>query len=189
MHLSGQDSKSTSARCHLVRCTGKRTSVERDCFVPFVPATCIGSLAKMRAHRRKRSSNPLFFSNSNNRFFFSSIMDFQLKCNLLKCRRQLTSRAVVTTCSHIFCLQCANATGLSNGNGVHRQCPACSTKLDNPDDAAETELSPTEDYKTSILSGLSPTVIMECASRGLAFYSYQTTQEMSKQPHLDFIHC
>lgn len=39
-------------------------------------------------------------------------------------------------------------------------------------------INPSEDYKTSILSGLSPTVIMECAGRGLAFYSYQATQEV-----------
>jgi E3 ubiquitin-protein ligase CCNP1IP1 len=39
-------------------------------------------------------------------------------------------------------------------------------------------LQPTEDYKTSVLSGLDPTTIMECAGRGLAFWAYQTTQEM-----------
>jgi E3 ubiquitin-protein ligase CCNP1IP1 len=41
-----------------------------------------------------------------------------------------------------------------------------------------TNLQPTEDYKTSVLSGLDPTKIMECAGRGLAFWTYQTTQEM-----------
>jgi hypothetical protein len=41
-----------------------------------------------------------------------------------------------------------------------------------------TILRPTEDYKTSVLSGLDPTTIMECAGRGLAFWAYQTTQEM-----------
>jgi hypothetical protein len=45
-------------------------------------------------------------------------------------------------------------------------------------------LNPSEDYKTSILSGLSPTLIMECASRGLAFHSYQTSQEVIYQEHL-----
>lgn len=49
----------------------------------------------------------------------------------------------------------------------------------NTDDAVVAQLNPTEDYKTSILSGLSPTVIMECTARGLAFWNYQTTQEMS----------
>jgi hypothetical protein len=45
-------------------------------------------------------------------------------------------------------------------------------------------LNPSEDYKTSVLSGLSPTTIMECASRGLAFHSYQTSQEIIYQEHL-----
>jgi E3 ubiquitin-protein ligase CCNP1IP1 len=48
----------------------------------------------------------------------------------------------------------------------------------NQDDAVITQLDPTEDYKTSVLSGMSPSVIMECAGRGLAFYSYQVSTEM-----------
>ncbi|KAL1642374.1 hypothetical protein SLS58_005448 [Diplodia intermedia] len=65
-----------------------------------------------------------------------------------------------------------------------RVCPACDTPLRNPDDAVETRLDPTEDYKTSVLSGLSPTIVMECAGRALAFYSYQTTQEVMYQEYL-----
>ena len=57
-------------------------------------------------------------------------------------------------------------------------CPACRTHLPQPDDAVSTSLHPTEDYKTSVLSGLSPSTIMECAGRGLAFWSYQSTQEV-----------
>lgn len=45
-------------------------------------------------------------------------------------------------------------------------------------------LNPSEDYRTSVLSGLSPTIIMECASRGLAFHTYQTSQEIIYQEHL-----
>lgn len=45
-------------------------------------------------------------------------------------------------------------------------------------------LNPSEDYKTSVLSGLSPSIIMDCASRGLAFYSYQASQEIIYQEHL-----
>jgi E3 ubiquitin-protein ligase CCNP1IP1 len=41
-----------------------------------------------------------------------------------------------------------------------------------------TILNPTEDYKTSVLSGLDPNTIMECAGRALLFWSYQTNQEM-----------
>ena len=45
-------------------------------------------------------------------------------------------------------------------------------------------LNPSEDYKTSVLSGCSPTIILECASRSLAFHSYQTSQEIIYQEHL-----
>lgn len=108
---------------------------------------------------------------------FQLTMDFSLRCNSLKCRTQLQDRAVVTTCSHIFCVPCSETLGLASPNGA-RVCPACETQLANPDDAVVTQLNPTEDYKTSVLSGLSPSIIMECAGRGLSFYSYQTTQEM-----------
>lgn len=105
-------------------------------------------------------------------------MDTALRCNSLKCRNQLRERAVVTTCSHIFCIACSDALNLSNATNGARICPACETQLTNPDDAVVTQLNPTEDYKTSVLSGLSPSIIMDCASRGLSFYTYQTTQEM-----------
>ena len=89
--------------------------------------------------------------------------------------------------SHIFCLGCADKSGLSHSREAERKCPACSTQLSNLDDAVKTSLQPTEDYKTSVLSGLDPTTIMECAGRGLAFWAYQTTQEMypSLKPVLD----
>lgn len=105
-------------------------------------------------------------------------MDFTLRCNDLKCRAQLEDSAVVTTCSHVFCVSCSQSLGLATPAGSARICPACSTVLANPDDAVVTQLNPTEDYKTSVLSGLSPTIIMECAGRGLSFHSYQTNQEM-----------
>ncbi|KAL8802979.1 MAG: hypothetical protein Q9182_003467 [Xanthomendoza sp. 2 TL-2023] len=85
-------------------------------------------------------------------------MDFALRCNNLKCRAQLTEQAVVTT--------------------------SCETSLPNLDDAVSTQLNPTEDYKTSVLSGLSPSTIVECAGRGLAFWSYQSTQEIVYQEYL-----
>lgn len=105
-------------------------------------------------------------------------MDFALRCNSLECRTHLKEDAVVTTCSHIFCVPCSQSLGLSSPQGHTRTCPACQTQLSNPDDAVLTQLDPSEDYKTSVLSGLSPSIIMECAGRGLAFYSYQATQEM-----------
>ncbi|PYH42304.1 uncharacterized protein BP01DRAFT_405292 [Aspergillus saccharolyticus JOP 1030-1] len=111
-------------------------------------------------------------------------MDFYLRCNSLKCRAQLKERAVVTTCSHIFCLQCASDLGLSHPTSAERRCPACQTILVNPDDAVATILNPSEDYKTSVLSGLDPNTIMECAGRALLFWTYQTTQEIFYQEFL-----
>lgn len=105
-------------------------------------------------------------------------MDFHLRCNNLRCRERLTEQAVVTTCSHIFCLDCSESPQLSPPEGHARVCPACKSQLDDPDAAVMTNLRPSDEYKTSVLSGLSPAIIMECASRGTAFYEYQCTQEM-----------
>ena len=80
--------------------------------------------------------------------------------------------------SHIFCEACTHTLGLSAAQDGNRICPACQTGLPNPDDAVTTTLNPSEDYKTSVLSGLTPGMIMECAGRSLAFWSYQSTQEM-----------
>ncbi|QDS74315.1 hypothetical protein FKW77_004042 [Venturia effusa] len=111
--------------------------------------------------------------------------DFSWRCNILDCRETILQQAVVTTCSHILCLPCAEKTGLSapTNDGI-RQCPACGVRLMNQDDAVITQLDPSEDYKTSVLSGLTPTIIMECAGRGLSFYNYQVNQEITYQSHL-----
>jgi E3 ubiquitin-protein ligase CCNP1IP1 len=88
-------------------------------------------------------------------------------------------------CSHVFCIDCSNSCQLSGQReGLRPICPACDMHLTNPDDVVVTNLNPTEDYKTSVLSGLSPNVIMECAGRALGFWAYQTTQEMSAGPAL-----
>nr|POE51892.1 e3 ubiquitin-protein ligase ccnb1ip1 [Quercus suber] len=108
-------------------------------------------------------------------------MDFALRCNTLKCRAQLTANAVVTTCSHIFCVACTEASGLASAPSSARVCPACKAPLPARDDAVHASLDPSEEYKKIALGGLSPSVIMECASRGLAFYTYQTAQEIVYQ--------
>ncbi|KAF2761494.1 hypothetical protein EJ05DRAFT_173584 [Pseudovirgaria hyperparasitica] len=110
-------------------------------------------------------------------------MEFSLRCNVQTCRAELNEQAIVTTCSHIFCIACANDLGLTQPFNATRDCPACHAHLLNPDDAVVSKLNPTQDYKTSILSGLSPFIIMECAGRGLQFYCYQTTQEIFYQEH------
>ncbi|CAG8487426.1 7135_t:CDS:2, partial [Dentiscutata heterogama] len=45
------------------------------------------------------------------------------------------------------------------------------------DDIVFADLNPSEDYKSSVLSGLRPDIIMEICSRALSFWTYQTTQE------------
>ncbi|KZF19314.1 hypothetical protein L228DRAFT_214835, partial [Xylona heveae TC161] len=111
-------------------------------------------------------------------------MDFQLRCNSLKCRKELQDQAVITTCSHIFCVRCIEAHSLSKHADANRICPACESALASPDDVIFTRLNPTEEFKTCILEGLNPTIIMECASRGLAFWTYQATQEIVYQEYL-----
>ena len=99
--------------------------------------------------------------------------DLQVRTPRKPCSQHTNSRP-----SHVFCNPCSDELGLTAPAGGSRACPACRTLLSQPDDAVSTSLHPTEDYKTSVLSGLSPSTIMECAGRGLAFWSYQSTQEM-----------
>ncbi|KAF7353034.1 E3 ubiquitin-protein ligase CCNB1IP1 [Mycena venus] len=128
-------------------------------------------------------------------------MDTDLKCNRLTCRRLLNDKAVVTTCrthrlSHILrhvrfenrrypcpsyyrvfnAVECANE--LFNAS---RLCPACETTLSEPDDVVVCSLHPSNDYKTSVLSGLSPSIILEICSRAISFWQYQIHQENSFQ--------
>ncbi|KAI0248690.1 hypothetical protein BJV78DRAFT_1130966 [Lactifluus subvellereus] len=116
-------------------------------------------------------------------------MDFDFRCNRLSCRKSLTDKAVVTTCSHIFCVDCANELFSAS-----RLCPACETSLTEPYVAASRELSrwfraffqvsslhPSNDYKTSVLSGLNPATILEICSRAISFWQYQIHQENSFQ--------
>ncbi|KAK7926974.1 hypothetical protein PG985_003972 [Apiospora marii] len=101
-------------------------------------------------------------------------MEHKLRCNSLKCRKELSGRA----------LSGLAGPGSSSRHVQENVCPACHVSLPNPDDAVIANLNPSEDYKTSVLSGLSPTVIMECAGRALSFWAYQTTQEVSYQAYL-----
>lgn len=131
-------------------------------------------------------------------------MDSPLYCNTLHCRVQLTESAVVTSCrycfssrhtpylpadfcfcSHIFCLACSESSGLSEQANGHRICPACNIDLPNQDDVWCTHLNPTDDYKATLMSGLHPTTIMECAGRGIAFWAYQCTQEMYAKDNIN----
>jgi E3 ubiquitin-protein ligase CCNP1IP1 len=52
-------------------------------------------------------------------------------------------KAVVTTCCHIFCVQCA--TDLFT---AARVCPACGASLAEPDDVVVSSLAPSADYRS-----------------------------------------
>ncbi|KAH7105728.1 hypothetical protein BKA62DRAFT_690708 [Auriculariales sp. MPI-PUGE-AT-0066] len=104
-------------------------------------------------------------------------MDTDMRCNRITCRANLVDQAVVTTCSHIFCLPCATESFTANP----QVCPACECFLPEPDDCMSTSLHPTNDYKTSVLSGLGPSTIVDIAGRAMAFWSYQMHQEHAYQ--------
>lgn len=105
-------------------------------------------------------------------------MDWNLKCNVLDCGAELKDEAIVTSCSHIYCCDCAVRTGLTSEDCSQRECPACKTQLPNQHDVVQNYLNPTEDWKTNVLSGLSPSIIMECAGKSLSFWGYQMTMAM-----------
>ncbi|KWU42083.1 hypothetical protein RHOSPDRAFT_11820, partial [Rhodotorula sp. JG-1b] len=71
----------------------------------------------------------------------------------------------------IFCIDCANVLF-----SLPQICPACETALPDPDDVVQTSLNPHDSYKTSILAGLSPTIILDIAGRALNFYAYQASR-------------
>ncbi|KAJ7490157.1 hypothetical protein B0H11DRAFT_1719450 [Mycena galericulata] len=102
-------------------------------------------------------------------------MDTDLKCNRLICRRSLTDKAVVVRISSAA-IECANE--LFNAS---RLCPACETSLSETDDVVFCSLHPSNDYKTSVISGLTPSIILEICSRAISFWQYQTHQENSFQ--------
>jgi len=82
--------------------------------------------------------------------------------------------------SYIYCLLCAAALQLTEPPpNRQRTCPACGTSLPKPDDLLIAFLNPGDDYKTSVLYGLSPSIIIEICTHGVAFWTYQVTQEMS----------
>ncbi|RKP37837.1 hypothetical protein BJ085DRAFT_13022, partial [Dimargaris cristalligena] len=101
--------------------------------------------------------------------------DASLHCNHLPCRTPLGSKgeACVTSCSHIFCMTCAQTFFTSA-----LVCPACELALPGREDVVVACLDPSDSYKASILAGLRPEIIMEIATRGLRFWTYQVSQEL-----------
>ncbi|KAK3753809.1 hypothetical protein QZH41_018473, partial [Actinostola sp. cb2023] len=60
-------------------------------------------------------------------------------------------------------------------------CPACEANLSGKYDVVRVELQPSEQYKSMVLAGQRPEIIMEIASRALSFWTYQAFQERTYQ--------
>ncbi|KAI6101567.1 hypothetical protein EDD16DRAFT_1757930 [Pisolithus croceorrhizus] len=105
-------------------------------------------------------------------------MDTDLKCNHLNCRKPLIDKAVVVSLPIVECAnELFNASRLCPGNNLN----TCDIVLYAQAEDRYALLHPTDDYKTSVLSGLSPSIIMEICSRALSFWQYQIHQESSFQ--------
>ncbi|XP_066295784.1 E3 ubiquitin-protein ligase CCNB1IP1-like [Branchiostoma lanceolatum] len=106
-------------------------------------------------------------------------MDNDLICNFKKCRKRLTAFAWVTSCSHIFC----DEDGTREFNKCYT-CPACETSLSDKFDIVRIDLQPSEQYKSMVLAGQRPEVIMEICSRAMSFWTYQSHQERTYQEYM-----
>lgn len=80
--------------------------------------------------------------------------------------------------SHIFCRDCVQKYGFQDPAGGRRNCLACGTGLPSPKDVIFTRLRPDDEYQSTILSGLDPNTILECAGKALRFWNYQMSTEM-----------
>ncbi|KAI8453814.1 hypothetical protein BY996DRAFT_4542144, partial [Phakopsora pachyrhizi] len=109
-----------------------------------------------------------------------------LRCNLCRKRLKVDGKAVVTNCLHIFCIDCANFQDcLSNPKTSHPTCPMCNVQLTQRSVISLlpcilfillkkylvcTSLNPSQDYKSSVLSGLNPSTIFEITGKALNFW-------------------
>ncbi|XP_055342874.1 E3 ubiquitin-protein ligase CCNB1IP1-like isoform X2 [Paramacrobiotus metropolitanus] len=106
-------------------------------------------------------------------------MSAYLTCNFPGCGAVVQEFAWITSCSHVFC----NEHGQLEFSSRRREsrCPLCSTELPGQLDVVKTEISPSEQYKSMILAGQKPEVVVEIASRALALWHYQTQLVFSRE--------
>jgi len=101
------------------------------------------------------------------------MVDNDLLCNYKNCKKRLLDVAWVTSCSHTFCQQDADR--------VFSQtlvCPACEHKLEGNHHIVRQNLKPTEQWKSIVLAGLRPEIVMEIASRAMTYWMYQSHQQL-----------
>ncbi|KAL5530182.1 hypothetical protein ACEPAF_6439 [Sanghuangporus sanghuang] len=108
-------------------------------------------------------------------------MDLDIKCNNLSCRKTLIDKAVVTSSLHSDNLLSHILRGMRQRAIHFRSTLSC--LRDSLVGARRcsgmhvSSLHPSNDYKTSVLSGLAPSLILEICGRALSFWQYQTHQE------------
>ncbi|XP_061433328.1 E3 ubiquitin-protein ligase CCNB1IP1 isoform X1 [Lethenteron reissneri] len=101
-------------------------------------------------------------------------------CNIKTCRSKISGFAWVTSCSHIFC----DEDGAKEFN-KSLTCPACNTDVSGKYDIVRHEVDPPEEYKSMVLSGLRPDIILEICSRAMSFWTSQVHQELLFQEHVN----
>ena len=107
-------------------------------------------------------------------------MDLELRCNIIKCRKIVCSKAYVTSCSRIafilildiFCPDCA-----AKSFNYALVCPTGENPLSDSKDIYYADLKPTEEWKSLVIAGQKPETISEICSRATSFWSYQMHQE------------
>ncbi|GAU92649.1 hypothetical protein RvY_04700-2 [Ramazzottius varieornatus] len=105
-------------------------------------------------------------------------MAVNLTCNYPSCCKTLQDQAWISSCSHTFC----DEHGLLEFTGQRiSKCPLCLTELGNPLDIIKTDINPSEQYKSMILAGQRPEVVIEMAARSLAFWNYQMQLQFSRE--------
>lgn len=88
-----------------------------------------------------------------------------LKCNNLKCRRNILKICLITNCSHVFCQSC-----LHNVKKL-KICTACKSLCNDSDMfIRELEVLPN-------IAGFTPSEIFESCRNAISFWQYQTEQE------------
>ena len=63
-------------------------------------------------------------------------------------------------------------------------CPACDSVIPSTDDIICLSLNPTEEFKSTILAGMHPDIILDICQRALRFWTYQVEQEAFVQSSL-----